>query len=156
MGIGVGLVADEVGLLLLKLSYWDMIAFAIAAGGGLTHYTLTLFSSWRAGLHDFRFVDRYQFLALLGILFGLTGFLFFDRPVRMIVEAASVGSWLVSIILVAKYGRKHFFLLRHAPLDYGPKPRSTNGRDSLMTALSPVSINAYEYPRSMASVEYHN
>ena len=123
MGIGVGLVADEVGLIVLKLSYWSAISFGIVAGGGLVLYTATLFASWRAGLHDFRFVDRYQFLALLGILFGFTGFLFFDRPARMIVEAAAVGSWLASVVLVAKYGRKHFFLLRHAPLDYGPKPR---------------------------------
>jgi len=123
MGIGLGLVADEIGLLILKLSYWNLISVGIIAGGGLALYLATLFASLKTGLHDFHFVDRYQFLALLGILFGLTGFLFFDRPVRMIVEVAAVGSWLVSVVLVTKYGRRHFFLLRHAPLDYGPRPQ---------------------------------
>jgi hypothetical protein len=123
MGIGLGLIADEVGLLILKLPYWSWISFGIVAGGALVLYMLTLAASLRAGLRDFHFVDRYQFLALLGILFGFTGFLFFDRPVRMVVEAAAVSSWLVSIVLLTKYGRRHFFLLRHAPLDYGPRAR---------------------------------
>ncbi len=123
MGIGLGLIADEVGLLILKLPYWNWISVSIVAGGALCLYLATLTESLRSGLHDFHFVDRYQFLALLGILFGFTGFLFFDRPVRMVVEAAAISSWLVSIALMTKYGRKHFFLLRHAPLDYGPKAR---------------------------------
>jgi hypothetical protein len=123
MGIGFGLIADEVGLLILKLPYWNWISFGIVAGGALFLYLATLAESLRSGLHDFHFVDRYQFLALLGILFGFTGFLFFDRPARMAVEATAISSWLVSIVLMTKYGRKHFFLLRHAPLDYGPNPR---------------------------------
>jgi hypothetical protein len=123
MGIGLGLIADEVGLLVLKLPYWNWISFGIVAGGALILYLATLIESLRSGLHDFHFVDRYQFLALLGILFGFTGFLFFDRPARMVVEATAISSWLVSIVLMTKYGRKHFFLLRHAPLDYGPNPR---------------------------------
>ena len=123
MGIGVGLIADEIGLLALNLPYWNFISFGIVAGAGLSLYLTTLFSGWRAGLRDFHFVDRYQFLALVGILLGFTGFLFFDRPVRMYVEFAAIGSWLLSIVLVTKYGRRHFFLLRHAPLDYGPRPQ---------------------------------
>jgi hypothetical protein len=123
MGIGFGLIADEVGLLVLRQPYWSLISFGIVAGGALFLYSATLIASLRAGLRDFHFVDRYQFLALLGILFGFTGFLFFDRPVRMVVEAAAISSWLVSIVLMTKYGRKHFFLLRHAPLDYGPRAR---------------------------------
>ncbi len=123
MGIGVGLIADEIGLLALKLPYWNLISFGIVAGVGLALYIATIFATWRTGVRDFHFVDRYQFLALVGILFGFTGFLFFDRPVRMVVEAGAIGSWLASIVLVAKYGRRHFFLLRHAPLDYGPRPK---------------------------------
>ena len=122
-GIGLGLVADELGLLILRLSYWNPISVGILAGGGVVLYVSTLSKSWRAGLNDFHFVDRYQFLALVGILLGYTGFLFFDRPVRLIVEAGAVGSWLLSAVLVARYGRRHFFLLRQGPLDYGPKPR---------------------------------
>jgi len=117
-GIGLGLIADEIGLLILKLSYWNIISVSIFAVGGLLLYLATALKSWRAGLSDFHFVDRYQFLAMIGFLLGLTGFLFFDRPVRMIVEATALGAWLASAILVTKYGRRHFFLLRNAPLDY--------------------------------------
>src|SRR6266704_1102981 len=120
-GIGLGLIADEIGLLILKLSYWNIISVSIFAGGGLLLYLATALKSWRAGLSDFHFVDRYQFLALIGLLLGLTGFLFFDRPVRMVVEATALGAWLSSAILVTKYGRRHFFLLRNAPLNY-PSP----------------------------------
>ncbi|OLE68765.1 hypothetical protein AUF78_14550 [archaeon 13_1_20CM_2_51_12] len=120
-GIGLGLIADEIGLLILKLSYWNIISVSIFAGGGLLLYLATALKSWRAGLSDFHFVDKYQFLALMGLLLGLTGFLFFDRPARMVVEATALGAWLASAILVTKYGRRHFFLLRNAPLNY-PSP----------------------------------
>ncbi len=120
-GIGLGLVADEIGLLVLKLQYWSPVSVGIFAGGGLILYLATAFKSWRAGLSDFHFVDRYQFLALIALLLGLTGFLFFDRPVRMVVEITAVGAWLSSALLATKYGRTHFFLLRNAPLNY-PSP----------------------------------
>jgi hypothetical protein len=120
-GIGLGLVADEIGLLILKLQYWNPVSVGIFAGGGLVLYLATAFKSWRTGLSDFHFVDRYQFLALIALLLGLTGFLFFDRPVRMVVEITAVGAWLSSALLVTKYGRRHFFLLRNAPLNY-PSP----------------------------------
>ena len=120
-GIGFGLVADEIGLLILKLPYWNPVSVAIVGAGGLTLYLATALKSWRAGLSDFHFVDRYQFLALIALLLGLTGFLFFDRPVRMAVEITGVGAWLASAFLVTKYGRRHFFLLRNAPLNY-PSP----------------------------------
>jgi hypothetical protein len=117
-GIGLGLIADEIGLLVLKLQYWNPISVGIFVGGGLLLYLATAFKSWRAGLSDFHFVDRYQFLALIALLLGLTGFLYFDRPVRMVVETTAVGAWLSSALLVTKYGRRHFFLLRNAPLNY--------------------------------------
>ena len=120
-GIGLGLIADEIGLLVLKLSYWNIISVSIFAGGGLLLYLATALKSWRAGLSDFHFVDRYQFLALIGLLLGLTGFLYFDRPARMIVEVTALGAWLLSAVLVTKFGRRHFFLLRNAPLNY-PSP----------------------------------
>lgn len=120
-GIGLGLIADEIGLLILKLSYWNPVSVAIFAGGGFMLYVATAFKSWRTGLSDFHFVDRYQFLAMIALLLGLTGFLFFDRPVRMAVEISAVGAWLSSALLVTKYGRRHFFLLRNAPLNY-PSP----------------------------------
>lgn len=123
MGIGLGLIADEVGLLVLRLPYWNPVSVGIVAGGALFLYASTMGTVVKSGVRDFHFVDRYQFLALLGILFGFIGFLFFDRPARIIVEAVAISSWLISIVLVTKYGRRHFFLLRHAPLDYGPRAR---------------------------------
>ncbi len=117
-GIGLGLIADEIGLLVLKLSYWNPVSVSIIAGGGILLYLSTGYKSWKTGLSDFHFVDRYQFLALIALLLGLTGFLFFDRPVRMVVEITAVGAWLSSAFLVTKYGRRHFFLLRNAPLNY--------------------------------------
>jgi len=110
-------------LLILKLSYWNPISVGILAGGGLLLYLATALKSWRAGVSDFHFVDRYQFLALIGLLLGLTGFLYFDRPVRLVVEATALGAWLASAVLVAKYGRRHFFLLRNAPLNYASPNR---------------------------------
>jgi hypothetical protein len=117
-GIGMGLIADEIGLLVLKLSYWNPVSVGILAGGGILLYLSTAYKSWRAGLSDFHFVDRYQFLALIALLLGLTGFLFFDRPARMVVEITAVAAWLSSALLVTKYGRRHFFLLRNSPLNY--------------------------------------
>src|SRR5260370_27898129 len=107
-GIGLGLVADEIGLLVRKLQYWSPVSVGIFAGGGLLLYLATAFKSWRTGLSDFHFVDRYQFLALVALLLGLTGFLFFDRPVRMVVEITAVGALLSIALLVTKYWRKHF------------------------------------------------
>ncbi len=120
MGIGLGLIADEVGLLVLRLPYWNLVSVGIVAGGAVLLYCGTIATALKSGLRDFHFVDRYQFLALVGILLGFIGFLFFDRPARILVEVVAISSWLVSIVLMTKYGRRHFFLLRHAPLDYGP------------------------------------
>jgi hypothetical protein len=117
-GIGLGLIADEIGLLVLKVSYWNAISVGFFVGGGLLLYLATAFKSWRAGLSDFHFVDRYQLLAMIALLLGLTGFLFFDRPVRMVVEITALGAWLSSAVLVTKYGRRHFFLLRNSPLNH--------------------------------------
>src|SRR5438445_7386153 len=57
-GIGLGLIADEIGLLILKLSYWNIISVSIFAGGGVLLYMATAFISCRAALTDFHFFDR--------------------------------------------------------------------------------------------------
>src|SRR3989442_4124107 len=93
-GIGLGLIADEIGLLILKLSYWNPISVGILTGGALFLYLATALKSWRTGLSDFYFVDRYQFLALIGLLLGLTRFIYFDLPVRMIVVVTALVAWL--------------------------------------------------------------
>ncbi len=120
-GIGLGLAADEVGLLILKLSYWNIISLGVLAGGGLALYLATLYTAFKNGVSEFRFLDRYQVLATLGLLLAFTGFLYFDRPIRMIVEAVALASWLSAVILIAKYGRKHIWVIRHTPLNYKPQ-----------------------------------
>ncbi|SRR5712692_492298 len=122
-GIGLGLAADEIGLLILKLSYWNIISVGIVTVGGLVLYVATFYRTWRSGISEFHFLDRYQLLATLGLLLAFTGFLYFDRPIRMIVEATALGSWLSGVFLIAKYGRKHIWLIRHAPLNYKPQPQ---------------------------------
>src|SRR5438034_1628760 len=92
-GIGLGLIADEIGLLILKLSYWNIISVSIFAGGGLLLYLATALESWRAGLSDFHFVYRYQFLALFGLFLGSTGFLFFGRLFALVLYASACGLW---------------------------------------------------------------
>src|SRR5207245_2367915 len=81
-GIGLGLVADEIGLLILKLSYWNPISVGILAGGGLLLYLATGLKSCRAGGSDCHFVDRYQFVALILLFLCLTRFLYFHRRLR--------------------------------------------------------------------------
>ena len=123
MGIGVGLVADEVGLLILKLAYWNAVSVSILLIAGLGLVTATFVAALRDGLEEFRYLDRYQLLYILSLVLGFTGFLYFDRPVRVIVQFGALTAWLSSVVLVAKYGRKHFWLIRNMPLSYEPPHR---------------------------------
>ncbi len=118
VGIGLGLVADEMGMLVLKLPYSNIVSLGIVAGAGLSMYMATLYKALRQGLSEFQIIDKYQLLAMLGLVLGLTGFLYFDRPVRLIVESTALASWLSSVFLIAKYGRKHIWLVRHTRLNY--------------------------------------
>lgn len=123
MGIGVGLVADEVGLLILKIAYWNITSVGILLIGGLILIIATLVAGFRDGLQEFQYLDRYQVLYILSLVLGFTGFLYFDRPVRILVQLGALSAWLSSVLLVAKYGRKHFWLIRNMPLSYEPPPR---------------------------------
>jgi len=116
-GIGLGLVADEIGLLILKVSYWDPASiFAIASVGGALGLA-TLAAAFRRGLGDFRLLKRYDLLTVFSVLLGLTGFLFFDRPLRMFVVSAAVGSWALALILLSTAGRAHILGIRKGQLD---------------------------------------
>ncbi len=123
LGIGVGLIVDEIGLLILKLSYWNIVSVGLVMAGGLSLMGATFYESFRQGFSEFRLLDRYQSLAILALVLAFTGFLYFDKPVRSIVEITAIASWLTSVGLVAKYGRKHLWLIRHTPLAYDPQPR---------------------------------
>lgn len=122
-GIGLGFVADEVGLLILRLTYSNLVSLAIIAGAGLSMYLATLYKTLRVGFSEFRILDRYQLLALLALVLGLTGFLYFARPVRLVIEGTALVSWLSSVLLMAKYGRKHIWLIRHTQLNYSRQTR---------------------------------
>jgi len=116
-GIGLGLVADEIGLLILKLSYWDFASiFAIGSVGAVLGLA-TLSVAFRRGLGDFRVLKRYDLLTVFSVLLGLTGFLYFDRPLRMFVESAAVASWALALILLSTAGRTHILSIRKGQLD---------------------------------------
>lgn len=116
-GIGLGLLADEVGLLVLRVTYWNWLSIATIGTVGLTLVLALLLVGLRRGLSDFRVIDRYDLLTAFSVLLGLTGFLFFDRPLRMLVVEAALGSWILAIILLSTVGRKHFLRIRHGRLD---------------------------------------
>jgi len=116
-GIGLGLVADEIGLLVLKVSYWDSASiFAIGSVGTLLGLA-TLVAAFRRGLGDFRVLKRYDLLTVFSVLLGLTGFLYFDRPLRMFVVWAAVASWTLALILLSTSGRAHILRIRKGQLD---------------------------------------
>jgi hypothetical protein len=123
LGIGVGLVIDEVGLLILKLAYWNTVSVGILVIGGLSLVSATLYRGIQNKFKEFSYLDRYQLFSILGLLLAFTGFLYFDRPVRFVVELSALSAWLSSVLLVAKYGRKHIWLIRNMPLSYEPQPR---------------------------------
>lgn len=116
-GIGLGLAADEVGLLILKVSYWDssslLVIFGIATFLGLTALT----TSFRNGFDDFHILSRYDLLTSLAVLLGLTGFLFFDRPLRLFVGVAALSSWTLAILLFSTAGKTHLVRIRKGQPD---------------------------------------
>ena len=116
-GIGLGLVADEIGLLILKVSYWDPASIFAIGSVGILLGLATLAVAFRRGLGDFRVLKRYDLLTVFSVLLGLTGFLFFDRPLRMFVVSAAVVSWALALILLSTAGRAHILGIRKGQLD---------------------------------------
>lgn len=123
LGIGLGLFADEIGLLILKIGYWNTVSVGVLLTGSLTLVTIAFYKAIRNKFNEFQYLDRYQLFWILGLMLAFTGFLYFDRPVRTIVEMGALSAWLSSVLLVAKYGRKHIWLIRNMPLSYDPQPR---------------------------------
>lgn len=116
-GIGVGLIADEVGLLVLKVSYWDSASLIAIGAIGLALALATLTTALRAGLDDFHVLDRFDVLTACSVLLGLTGFLYFDVPPRAFIVAAALGSWGLAILLLSTAGRTHILRIRRGKFD---------------------------------------
>lgn len=117
VGIGLGLVADEVGLLILKVSYWDPASLALIGAVGLSLGLAALTTSLRKGLDDFHILSRYDLLTTFAVLLGLTGFLFFDRPSRLLVEVGALASWGLALLLLSTAGREHILRIRKGETD---------------------------------------
>ncbi len=115
-GIGLGLVGDEIGLLILKVSYWDPASIVTIGAVGLSLAVSTLLVGARRGLDDFHILSRYDLLTVFSVLLGLTGFLYFDRPLRMFVVTAALGSWILAFVLFTTAGRTHILRIRKGQL----------------------------------------
>ncbi len=107
LGIGTGLVFDEMGLILLAAGYWDPVSTLPIFLGGSALGLAAVYQFRRQGVSDFRILDRSDLLTVLSVLLALTGFLYFVRPVRMIVSTGAALSWAASLLLMSVYGRRH-------------------------------------------------
>ena len=116
-GIGLGLLADEVGLLILKVSYWDIQSITVIGAIGLSLGLAALTTGLRRGFDDFHLLHRYDLLTSFSVLLGLTGFLYFDRPFRMFVVTAAIGAWALSLLLLSTAGKTHILRIRRGQLD---------------------------------------
>ncbi len=117
VGIGLGLVADEIGLIIFKVSYWDPVSTTAIASIGLALGLTALGSALYKGVDDFQILSRYDVLTAFAVLLGMTGFLFFDRPIRMYVEIAALSSWTIALALFSTAGRAHILRIRKGQLN---------------------------------------
>ncbi len=108
LGVGIGLLADEAGLLLLGVSYSSPVSFLVLAifGGGL--FLGTLNAAFRDGAREFWVLDRADVLTVLSILLAMAGVLYLDRPLRIVAEIVGGLSWASALVLLALYGKRHF------------------------------------------------
>lgn len=118
LGAGLGLVSDEVGLLILKVQYWATFSLVVLAATGLTLYSATLYKLWRVGRRDFGLLDRYQTLSIFAIVLAMLGFLYFGRPfVRAMFADVALAAWISASLLLLTFGRKHIQEIRRTPLN---------------------------------------
>lgn len=117
-GAGLGLVADEIGLLIVRVPYWAIISLAPVAAGGLALYLATLYKLWTVGRRDFGILDRYQTLSVFAVVLVMLGFLYFERPFlrAMFVDGALI-AWVSASVLLLTFGRKHIQEIRRTPLN---------------------------------------
>ena len=122
-GAGLGLVADEIGLLILQVQYWAFASIAALAAGGLTICLATAYKLWTVGRRDFEFLDRYQTLSIFAVVLAMLGFLYFGRPfMRAMFADAALVAWVSASLILLTFGRKHIQEIRRTPLN--PLPPS--------------------------------
>jgi len=120
VGVGAGLIADEVGLLIFLVPYWAVISLATIGLVGLTLYLATVYKLWTVGLGDFGLLDRYQTLSIFAVVLAMLGFLYFGRPLRAMYVNAALVAWVSASILLLTFGRKHIQEIRSTPLNPVP------------------------------------
>ena len=120
VGVGAGLIADEVGLLIFRVPYWAVISLATIGLVGLTLYLATVYKLWTVGRRDFGLLDRYQTLSIFAVVLAMLGFLYFGRPLRAMYVNAALVAWVSASILLLTFGRKHIQEIRSTPLNPVP------------------------------------
>ena len=121
-GAGVGLIVDEVGLLILRVPYWAIASLVTIAIVGLALYLGTIYKLWTVGRRDFGFLDRYQTLSIFAVVLAMLGFFYFGRPLRAMFVNAALVAWVSASLLLLTFGRKHIQEIRRTPLN--PLPPS--------------------------------
>jgi len=117
-GAGLGLVADEVGLLILKVQYWSLVSLGALAATGLAVFSATLYKLWTVGRRDFGLVDRYQTLSIFAVVLAMLGFLYFGRPfVRAMFVDIALAAWVSASLILLTFGRRHIQEIRRTPLN---------------------------------------
>jgi len=117
VGVGLGLIADEIGLLILRVPYWAIASLATIAAVGLSLYLATIYKLWTVGRRDFGLLDRYQTFSIFAVVLAMLGFLYFGRPLRAVYTNAALVAWVSASILLLTFGRKHIQEIRRTPLN---------------------------------------
>lgn len=107
-GMGAGLLADEAGLLLVRIPYDDPFSLLLLFCIGLTLFAGTANAAVRDGTREFKVLDRADILTILSMLLGMAGVLYLDRPLIATVEVIGGASWACAMVLITLFGKKHF------------------------------------------------
>jgi len=108
LGIGMGLLGDEAGLLLLRVPYSSPISLILLAGFATSLFLGAIHAALRDGTWEFHVLDQADALTATSALLAMFGILYLDRPLQPIVEAAGLLSWISALVLLALFGKRHF------------------------------------------------
>ena len=82
IGAGIGLSADEVGLLFLGVPYGSLVSLLVPLGVGIGLLVGASNAIRRDDAHEFLVLDRNDVLTIAGVLLSLVGVLYLDRPLN--------------------------------------------------------------------------